>query len=213
MADPILITCSACKKQLKVPPAALGKKVRCKNCKAVNDVPARTEPLTFEEEAVDAKNPYIVTETSLSARCPHCAADIDPPDSRICLNCGYDLEQRNRRDSRVVYERTAGDFIIWHLPTLACFLGIVAIILGCLFYHFWLPSYVLPDKFAASVRESRWNYFDDENAPWTGLMFHWGIQVWGIVIGLFLIWKCIVFMYKRLVYQFLPPEKRVLTIK
>ena len=213
MADPILITCSACKKQLKVPPAAMGKKVRCKKCKAINDVPARTTPLTFEEEVGDAKNPYLVTETSLAARCPHCAADIDPPDSRICLNCGYDLEQRNRRDSRIVLERTAGDFIIWHLPTLACFLGIVAIILGSLFYHFWLPDYVLAEKFAKSIHESRWNYFDDDNAAWTGLMFHWGIQVWGIVIGLFMIWKCLVFIFKRCYYDFLPPEKRVLTIK
>jgi LSD1 subclass zinc finger protein len=213
MAEPIFITCSSCNKQLKVPPAALGKKVRCKKCKAINNVPARTEPLSFEEEAVDAKNPYIVTETSLSPKCPHCAADIEPPDARICLNCGYDLEVRGRRDSRVVYERTAADFIMWHLPTLACFLGIVAIVLGCLFYHFWLPDYVLNDKNAKSIHESRWNYFDDENAAWTGIIFHWGIQVWGIVIGLFLIWKCLVFMYKRLINNFLPPERRMLMIK
>lgn len=213
MADPLLITCSSCNKQLKVPRAAMGKKVRCKTCKAINNVPSRTEPLSFEEEAVDAKNPYIVTETSLAARCPHCANDIDPPDSRICLNCGYDLEQRNRRDSRVVYERTAGDFILWHLPTLGAFLGIVAIILGCLYYHFWLPDYMLNAKDARSIHESRWNYFDDEGAAWTGLMFHWGIQVWGIVIGLFMIWKCVLFIFKRLYYNFLPPEKRVLTVK
>ena len=213
MAEPLLITCHSCKKPLKVPPAAMGKKVRCKKCKAINSVPARTEPLSFEEEVGDAKNPYVVTETSLANLCPHCAADIDPPDSRICLNCGYDLEHRERRDSRVVEERTAADFIIWHLPTLACFLGIVAIIVGCWFYHAKLPDYVLADKYAKSVHESRWNYFDDENAAWTGLMFHWGIQVWGIVIGLFLTWKCLVFIFMRCYYHFLPPEKRVLQIK
>lgn len=190
----------------------MGKKVRCKKCKAVNDVPARTEPLSFEEEVVDAKNPYIVTETSLANRCPHCAADIDPPDSRICLNCGYDLEQRNRRDSRIVQERTAGDFILWHLPTLACFLGIVAVFVASWYYHARLPDYVLNDKDAKQIHEDRWNYSLEENAI-VGMIFHWGIQVWGIVIGLFLIWKCLVFIYKRLRYNFLPPEKRVLNIK
>ena len=212
MAEPLTITCNSCHKPLKVPAVAMGKKVRCKKCKAVNSVPARTEPMSWEEEAVDAKNPYLVTETSLAARCPHCAADIDPPDARICLECGYDLELRDRRDTRVVQQRTAGDFILWHLPTVACFLGIVAIFVGCWYYHAKLPDQLLNAKDAKQVNEDRWNISFEENS-FTCFLFHWGIQVWGIVIGLFMLWKLGVFIFKRCFYNFLPPEKRVLQLK
>lgn len=208
MADTLLITCPGCKKQLKAPARAAGKKIRCKNCKEVIAVPAPKAAPTgkLDLEAEEGKNPYGVTEVSLANRCPFCAHDIDPPDARICLNCGYDLEQRERVGSKVVHERTAADFLIWHLPTIGAFLGIVAVFVAGWFYHWMLPKYLLSPKWADEIAKDRWGYFENDQAEWTGVIFHWGIEVWGIVIGLFLIWKCAVFMFKRLAYEFLPPE-------
>lgn len=218
MADPILVTCGDCGKQIKAPPTAAGKKIRCPKCKAILAVPAANEPVSagggdkkksfdFDREVIEAKNPYGVEEVSLAPRCPHCAHDVDPPDARICLNCGYDMIERDRRASKTVYQRTAGDFIMWHLPTLGCFLGIAALWAGFLYYHYWLPEVVLEKKNADLIAQSRWTYFDDDNADYTGVIFHWGIEVWLIVIALFFSWRLGKFAFIRLFFEFLPPEK------
>ena len=207
MSDRILITCSACKKQLKVPQAAAGKKVRCKNCKAVIPVPEPKPALTgLDAEAEDGRNPYIVTQTSLANLCPFCAHDIEPPDARICLHCGYDLEHRARREQKFVYERTSADFVKWHMPTVGCFLGIILVFVACWYYHWMLPKDVLSPKWAEEVAKDRWGYFENDQAEWTGVIFHWGIEVWGIVIGLFAIWRFGSFIFRRLAFDFLPPE-------
>ncbi|MCU0705381.1 MAG: zinc-ribbon domain-containing protein [Fimbriiglobus sp.] len=49
-------------------------------------------------------------------RCPFCAKDLDPPDTKICLNCGYDMEQRKRHRTVKTYQLTSGDYIKWWLP-------------------------------------------------------------------------------------------------
>lgn len=217
MADPILVSCGGCGKQIKAPPAAAGKKIRCPKCKTILAVAAaKAEPIAtgtdgksrdyFDQEVVDAKNPYAVTYESLAQRCPHCAQDIDPPDSVICLNCGYDLIERELRERKTVYERTAGDFIMWHLPTLGAILGIIALWGGYIYYHFWLPEVVLEKKNADLLQQSRWNYFED-TPDWTGVIFHWGIEVWLIVIALFMTWRLGLFAFTRLFLHFLPPER------
>src|SRR5437870_5782693 len=113
MATPgIRISCPNCQQQMTVPDSVRGKKVRCKGCGGVIPVPGgvdtrmRTEQAQAQATADAAsmiddenKNPYGVTETSLAPRCPHCAYELDPPDSRICLHCGYDMVRRQRRPS------------------------------------------------------------------------------------------------------------------
>src|SRR3954468_11336503 len=103
MAAPgIRITCPDCQQQMVVPESVRGKKVRCKKCGGVVPVPAtggvdtrmqteKAQKATMDQEQEDGQNPYGVTETSLAPRCPHCAYELDPPDARICLHCGYDM--------------------------------------------------------------------------------------------------------------------------
>src|SRR6266481_3564129 len=114
----IRITCPSCQQQMTVPDAVRGKKVRCKSCGGVVPVPAggvdtrmRTEQAQAKATAAatrteedEARNPYGVTETNLDPRCPHCAYALDPPDSRICLHCGYDMMKRQRRPSIKTFE-------------------------------------------------------------------------------------------------------------
>lgn len=132
---------------------------------------------------------------------------MDPPDARICVNCGYDLVERARRVSVEVYPRTAADFIMWHLPTFGALLGIAAVVCGYLYYHFLLPDKVLSEQWATAIKQDRWSYFDKEDAEYTGMMFHWAIEVWLIVIGLFISYRLGRFAFSRLFFHFLPPEK------
>jgi len=206
MAETIQITCTACQKKLKVPGTAAGKKVRCKACQAVVAVPAAAKPDLSAEDA-DAQNPYGVTYESDAPRCPYCAHDVDPPDARICLNCGYDLVERARRASVEVYPRTAADFILWHLPTLGALLGIAALVGGFLYYHYLLPDKLLSEQWATAIKRDRWSYFDADDAEAAGWLFHWAIEVWLIVIGLFLSYRLGRFAFSRLFFHFLPPEK------
>ena len=52
------------------------------------------------------------------ARCPHCAKELDPPDTLICMNCGYDLVERRRHASKKIYEQTGGDYFKHWLPAI-----------------------------------------------------------------------------------------------
>jgi len=132
-------------------------------------------------------------------RCPFCAKELDPPDTKICLNCGYDLLERRRHDSRKVYDLTAGDWIMHHLPAVACVVAIgilVAVDVICLMN--------MSDWFAGSFLES------DDMDPNTGKKKFYlppGVcTLWIIVPSLFMIWKCGVFAVKRFFVNWRPPE-------
>src|SRR5690348_8392198 len=110
------ITCPECGNRRGVPDDLVGKKIKCKKCQSVFTVkapvkatkpaappkpvaPAQTEapPNVFaikKEEEKEDRNPYVMREENLAARCPFCAMLMDPPDSKICLHCGYDMQKR-----------------------------------------------------------------------------------------------------------------------
>jgi hypothetical protein len=206
---------------MTVPDNLRGKKVRCKGCGGAIRVPAagvdtrvRTEQAQAKATADaasmvedDAKNPYGVTETSLAPRCPHCAYELDPPDSRICLHCGYDMVRRQRQPSIVTHEHSGGDWFKWLFPGIMCVLAIFAIVGGALYYHYGLPYQVLKDKEADALLEDRLAVFQKEDTEFSAYMFHPGIEVWFAVMGLWLIYKCGRFAVKRLILNYRPPEK------
>jgi DNA-directed RNA polymerase subunit M/transcription elongation factor TFIIS len=225
MAAPgIRITCPNCQQQMAVPEAVRGKKVRCKKCGGVVPVPAggvdtrvRTEQAqakattkAVEEEEGLAKDPYGVTETSLAPRCPHCAYELDPPDSRICLHCGYDMIHRQRRPSIKTYDRTGGDWFWWLLPGVACLLGFFLIIAFGIYYHFFLPSDLFNrwEQNQAAANGDRFKTVEKtaDESYWV-YIFHPGIEVWLYVFFLWLMWKSGKFAVKRLVLNYMPPEK------
>jgi hypothetical protein len=207
---------------MTVPDTVRGKKVRCKSCGGVVPVPAggvdtrmRTEQAQAKATAAatrteedEARNPYGVTETNLDPRCPHCAYALDPPDSRICLHCGYDMMQRNRRPSIKTFERTAGDWLLWLLPGFAAVLGFLAIIAAGIYYHYYLPYDILKDKDAKLLLDDRLGAFNKDPGPdAVEYMFHPGIEVWFAVVGLVFMWKSAKFAFKRLFLNYMPPEK------
>jgi hypothetical protein len=210
---------------MTVPEAVRGKKVRCKGCGGVVPVPAGRGPDTRmttaqaqAKKAADAvpkeddpKNPYGVTETSLAPRCPHCAYELDPPDARICLHCGYDMVRRARAGSIKAYERTFGDWFLWLAPGVACLIGLGLVVGACLYYHFYLPEQVF-DTWAKNAQATGGDRFEtvskvinDESL--LALMFHPGIETWVIVMGIWVSWKLLRYAFKRLVLNYMPPEK------
>ena len=132
-------------------------------------------------------------------RCPFCAKELDPPDTKICLNCGFDLLDRRRHESKAVYELTTGDYIRHHLPAVACLfalIGLVVLDVVC------VTS--MADWFSGSIFEM------DDTDPNTGKKKYYlpplFCNVWIVVPSLFLIWKCGKFAGKRFFINWRPPE-------
>ena len=97
--------------------------------------PAKPQGYQDDDDLEDDDNPYgLITAGEEIARCPFCAAELDPPDTKVCLNCGYDMLQRRRRETLAVYETTQADYFIHWLPGIACVIIIIAV-LAVMFSH------------------------------------------------------------------------------
>jgi hypothetical protein len=210
---------------MSVPPSVQGKKIRCKGCGGVVTVPApkpvdtrmttpeaqakkaAQAPLSEEE---DAKNPYGVTETSLAPRCPHCAYEMEPPDARICLHCGYDMLRRTRATSIKTFDRTGSDWFWWLAPGILCLIAFVALIGFIVYFHFYLPSQMFTrwDTNWESTKGDRFETVDKTaDESYLAYLFHPGIECWIFVFCIWLMWKSGKFAFKRLVLNYMPPER------
>src|SRR5215210_3795346 len=114
MASVVEIVCPECDENLKVPPSVFGKKVKCKHCGhgfVVKDPdakgakpakpgakPAAASPPPpapaakknpFLDDEADAKKNEVVIGDDETARCPHYAKELDPPDAKVCIHCGF----------------------------------------------------------------------------------------------------------------------------
>ena len=99
MASPIVVTCPQCEKQIKAPPEAQGKKIRCKGCGHAFVVPAgaaveldehaglkeisapvKARCAAADEDDDGESNPYGLKEDLETVpRCPHCAKQMERP--------------------------------------------------------------------------------------------------------------------------------------
>lgn len=199
MAEPIVVSCPECEKQMKAPPDAEGKKVRCRACGHTFTVkaprakaaPAKAAPAPKppQQDLVADHNPYGVTDVDLTPRCPHCAGEMEEGDV-VCLHCGYNTMTRERAATRKVYERTGGDYFLWLLPGIACVLADLLLIAFILFLL------IGPLKGIAERNEEAWWNFG------IGAM-----RVWGTVISLFCVFFATRFAVKRLILNPVPPER------
>jgi len=201
------ITCPDCKKQLKGPEELIGKKIRCKSCKATFTVKApsakksaavsqaaakaREDAATYAMEDAEGKNPYKMTDVLKSLRCPQCAADMEDGDI-ICLNCGYNTLTRMRHQTLKIYETTVVDWMLWLMPGVLAVFLVLAVIGGVVWL--WVPA-GLPRL--ASV--------GTENEAWWG---HFSLRIYGSFIGAVICWWMGKFAFKRLILHATPPEKQ-----
>jgi hypothetical protein len=191
MAASIEVTCPKCGNKSRAPATMQGKNARCKLCQVVFVVKGPGGSIGDAEEEGIATNPYGVTHEDLAPRCPHCAYSMDPPDARICLHCGYDMQKRRRVESKKVYETTAGDVFAYHIPTVACLIGIAVL----------LTIDVLALIFRYPIMQGSW--FDNGDGTWVikpGI-----IPLYIFLASLLGIVPCARFVIKRLI-RFVPPE-------
>jgi hypothetical protein len=167
-------------------------------------VPAATGPAKivrpFDMVEEENENPYGVTKDDLDVpRCPFCAGELDPPDTKVCLECGYNLLERKRHASKKVYETTAGDYFKHWLPAIAWIVVLLA-----LFTLAIVSTLQMGDWLTGSFLEK-----DDKNPVTLQPEFYlppfaFNLCTW--VCTCFIFSLGIKFIVKRLIYNWRPTE-------
>ena len=183
------------------PPAGAGAPIK------FQDDPPKVTPPAAEKKVArpfdieeDDDNPYGVEKDDLDVpRCPFCATELDPPDTKVCLECGYNLLERKRHASKKVYETTPGDYFMHWLPAIA---WIVAMML--LFTLAIVSTWYMSDWLTGSFLEK-----DDKNATTLKAEFYlppfaFNLCTW--VCTCFIASIGIKFVVQRLVYNWKPAE-------
>jgi hypothetical protein len=104
--------------------------------------PKKEEPppaaYKFQEDDDDdsaTPNPLgVIDEGQDVARCPHCAKELDPPDAKICVHCGFNNLTRVKADSKKVWAPETGDYINHLGPgvlALLLFIGLIVLDIVC----------------------------------------------------------------------------------
>ncbi|MCS7165997.1 MAG: hypothetical protein NZ914_00020 [Gemmatales bacterium] len=125
-AQVLTVACPQCKTRFQAPASLMGKKVKCKKCGGVVTVVQARE----EEEWTKNPNPYGVTQEKYDVvRCPFCAKELESEDQKICLNCGFNLQTRQRIETKVLEPVTSIDWTLWLLPGIASALGMMLCLL------------------------------------------------------------------------------------
>jgi uncharacterized paraquat-inducible protein A len=203
MADTIAITCPQCRKTINVPAALRGKKIRCKACGATLTVGAKpapagqvkqpAPPLKVADDDASANEEwgiiksYEVGTTKEKARCPYCATELENETDIVCLNCGYNLQTRERVPQRILEPVTAGDYFMWWLPAFLNILGALFCVAIIIMTWVGRPS------------------FSFIYMGWTQ-KYLWSRTYVTILMG-FIIFACLRWAFKRLILDPHPPER------
>ena len=142
-----------------------------------------------DDEDEDGANPYGVTDTDLTPRCPHCAKEMESEEAVVCLHCGYNTQTRKKPDVKRVYDITQQDKMMWMLP------GIINVFL--IFFLIGL------DFFFCIGLEKQWTWLDEETTP----ALSKGLRTWFVGASLYAMWKCGRFAVDRLILTPVPPEQ------
>ena len=230
MATTFVIACPECSKQVRVTDDHVGKKIRCKGCGHVFPVtppagaaapsapktkaaagaaktkaaPPPAPPLKPEDDPNHPDydpNKYILAQTNDHLpRCPFCAKELESNEAIICLHCGYNTVTRQRPEVQQVYAPTAGEWILWLLPGVLTVLVMIGMLVWYLF--FW-------DLIAEWLRES---WFEDDPGPpptYLGGFSPGMFRLYHALLIAFLWVPMVRFLYKRLILNFWPPERKI----
>lgn len=209
MSASILVSCPHCRKQIRAPEEAQGKKVRCKNCGQIFplEAPAGKRPspppraakppgrARFEDEDDDG-NPYGVTTLDLTPRCPACAAEMESDDAIICLDCGYNTQTRQRAQTLKVIRTTFLEWALWLGPGILCAAALVPLA-GVLVY-LWA------DRLSWHVSLPTLPFEPNGDPPKDRQLY---LRIWGGVFTAAIMFFSARFAFKRLVLHFKPPLK------
>lgn len=183
----------------KPAPKPAAAKPAAKPTKPADDVLGFAEEPKPAKEEDDNPNPYGVIKESDAPRCPFCAQELDPPDTKICMYCGYDLLERKRHESRKVYDTTGGEYFMHWLPAIALILFVI--ILTTVNTICWLNMY---DWLEGSFLER-----DEKNAVTLEKEYYvkpWCFSLWISIFSAFMIFYSIRFIVRRLIFNWRPEE-------
>ena len=220
-----VIRCKGCQQMFEVesgpPPArpAPARTAKARPVAAKPAPPADDAPIPFKEDPPpapppprrpaddddDDDNPYGLTADTLDVpRCPHCAKELDPPDTKVCLNCGYDLIGRKRHESKKVYETTPGEWALHLGPGIACIFAVIFLLALNIFVFMnmrdWLTGSILDAQEKNKITGEAKFYLP----PFC-------FNLWVGVISAWLMWVSGKFAVKRLVYNWKPEERKKAT--
>jgi ribosomal protein L37E len=223
------ITCPNCEAALNVPAQFFGKKIKCKQCGhvfvaadpgkpaarpqakpvAISPPPPPPPPepekrvlWDEEDEAATggmAKPLGLVEDDSEIPRCPHCAKELDPPDAKVCIHCGFNNVTRAKANTVKVWAPTAEDWIRHLLPgiiALAVVIGLIVLnIVSAMNMRSWLEgSFLESDDKDASGRKKLYV------APGAFIFFL-------AAVSLMIFVPAAKFAFKRLVKEYRPTER------
>jgi uncharacterized membrane protein len=186
MADPIVVACPQCQKQIKAPAEFQGKKIRCKGCGTTFPIqPSAASRAAHVDE--DDANPYRVNAEDEDAipRCPFCAKEMASKEAVVCLHCGYNTRTRSRIEAKTIIDTTPTDRLMWLLPGIVCVVVIVALVVFDILYYAWNPG-EKHDLYLLSLG---------------------GVKGWVIIATLAIMFFAGRFAIRRLIFNSVPPEK------
>ena len=209
------VKCKTCNAVFPVPvpvkalPAEFAKPGTAKPAKPAKPIAAKPAalppptgaPLNFAADDEDDNNPYTSIKENEAPRCPHCAKDMDPPDAAICLNCGYDLRVRQRKESRNVIEHTFLDYVKHHSVAVLLVLLAIGLNVGAIVCWMYMTSWVGPWLETEEV--------NDASKAKNHYVKPWCFSLWIEMMVIWASWKCLKFAFKRFFKEPRPPEKIV----
>ncbi len=207
------VKCKQCQQVLTVPAEVkpLGPEYAQRGKPTPPAKPAEEKPAAYQsaaekrfaqeaEDEADDKTDYGVIKESDAPRCPHCAKELDPPDAKICLHCGYNTLTRQRKESRKVYDPTFGDWFRHLGPAVVCTLIAAALLTGSTIC--WIN---MSDWLAGTFIEL------DEKDQISGknktIIKPWCFSLWIMMMVLWISFKLGKFAFTRFAFHFKPPER------
>jgi hypothetical protein len=163
-------------------------------------VKAAAPPPPKPKGAYDEPNPYGVTETDLTYRCPHCAKEMESEDAVICLHCGYNTQTRKKAEIRRIYDLTPQDKMMWLVP------GFISVFL--ILFLAWLGWFFV----WSGTMKSSWTvvdgWFDEATPPKTSALTK-GVCLWFLSGCAYAIYRCGRTVVYRFIQQPVPPEEEL----
>jgi hypothetical protein len=206
------IRCKGCGEIYPVPAAAPTASAR-KTQAAPKATPARGKatqvsaaaappPKTPEPDEDYDPNKYtpVVEANDTLPRCPFCAHQMESMEARICLQCGYDTQKRQRPDVKQIYAPGFGEIFLWLLPAILTVLLMIGMVVWYLF--FW-------DLIVEWLEDS---WFEDEKGPpatYLAAASPSFFRLYHALLIIFMWVPMIRFCYKRFFINYLPPEKKI----